>query len=202
MLEDHDQYVKNNPYKYIDPNGENVLGWCLGAGEMLLGGTLMVTGAFIEIGSFGTLTVAVGFQEAAGLSLIGHGFSQAMIHSRDISFSSSKTIESSIVMWENSTETNEKNNPFEGLVDEDVFIGDAEGNIIPVPEGQWLTGSKDGKWIQVKEPSDNGRGKPTGLRKDGGHPKSPKHPDPRAWEPHGHRPGVSNPDGTPWLPIY
>jgi RHS repeat-associated protein len=95
------QYVKNNPFKFVDPYGENLLGWCLGVGEMLLGGSLMVTGAFIEIGSFGTLTFAVGIQEAAGLSLIGHGFSQAMIHSRDIFFSSSKTIETPIVMWEN-----------------------------------------------------------------------------------------------------
>lgn len=52
------------------------------------------------------------------------------------------------------------------------------------------------------EPSDRPEGRPTGKRKDGGHNPGPKHPDPKAWEPHGHVPGVSNPDGTPWLPIY
>jgi hypothetical protein len=52
------------------------------------------------------------------------------------------------------------------------------------------------------EPGIDPKGEQTGTRKDGGHPKGPKHPDPRAWEPHGHRPGISNPDGTPWLPIY
>ena len=99
------------------------------------------------------------------------------------------------ISWKNT-------NPFEGAVDGEIYVGDTEGNIIPVPEGQWLTGSEDGKWIQVKEPSNNPRGKPTGVRKDGGHPKGPKHLDPRGWEPHGHVPGVSNPDGTPWLPIH
>lgn len=29
----------------------------------------------------------------------------------------------------------------------------------------------------------------------------PAHTDPRARRPHGHVPGVTNPDGTPWLPI-
>lgn len=81
-------------------------------------------------------------------------------------------------------------------------MGDAEGNIIPVPENNWLTGSKDGKWIQVREPSENSRGKLTGVRKDEGHPEGPKHSDPRSLKPHGHRPGVTNPDGTPWLPIH
>ncbi len=31
---------------------------------------------------------------------------------------------------------------------------------------------------------------------------SPAHKDPRFQNPHGHVPGVTNPDGTPWLPIY
>ena len=93
-------------------------------------------------------------------------------------------------------------NPFDGPVDEDVITVDPAGNAIPVPEGNWLGGSKDGEWIQEMAP-DGKEGSPTGLRKDGGgHPKGPKHPDPRGWEPHGHRPGVSNPDGTPWLPIH
>jgi hypothetical protein len=44
-------------------------------------------------------------------------------------------------------------------------------------------------------------GTPTGLRLDG--PHSPvTHPDPRAQAPHAHVPGVTNPDGTPWLPAY
>ena len=98
------------------------------------------------------------------------------------------------ISWKNT-------NPYDGAVDEDVIIVDGEGNAIKVPQGNWLTGSKDGKWIQEMEPAINPDGKPTGTRKDGGHNPGPKHPDPRAWEPHGHRPGISNPDGTPWLAI-
>ena len=81
-----------------------------------------------------------------------------------------------------------------------MFISDAEGNIIPVPAGHRLGGSKDGKYLELKDE----KNEPTGLRKDGkGHPVGPKHPnDPRAWEPHAHVPGITNPDGTPWLPIH
>ncbi len=78
-----------------------------------------------------------------------------------------------------------------------VFVGDARGNNIPVEPGQYVTGSPDGKWVQVRGPD----GTPTGLRLDGLH--SPvTHPDPRAQVPHAHVPGVTNPDGTPWLPAY
>ena len=94
-----------------------------------------------------------------------------------------------------------KLNPFEGSVEEDVIVVDPQGNAIPVSDGNWLTGSKDGKWIQEMAP--NGiEGSPTGLRKDGGHPRGPKHPDPRGWKPHGHVPNINNPDGTPWMPIH
>jgi hypothetical protein len=146
----------------------------------------MASGAVLEVATLGGYSIAFGFHEAAGLSLIASGCAMAVYNAQDI-----KTPN---ISWKNT-------NPYDGPVDEEVFVGDAEGNIIPVDEGQWLSGSEDGKWIQVKEPSDNPRGKPTGTRIDGGHPKGPKHPDPRGWEPHGHRPGISNPDGTPWLPI-
>lgn len=64
---------------------------------------------------------------------------------------------------------------------------------------QWeqVQGSRDGSFLQVKD----AEFKATGIRKDGPH-NEPKHTDPRALEPHGHRPGISNPDGTPWLQIY
>jgi hypothetical protein len=41
---------------------------------------------------------------------------------------------------------------------------------------------------------------PTGTRKDGG--GHPREKDVRGREPHGHIPGITNPDGTPWLPIH
>ena len=70
------------------------------------------------------------------------------------------------------------------------------------PKGIRISDIKDGKWLQEMEPGVKPEGNPTGTRKDGGHKPGPKHPDPRAWGPHGHVPGVTNPDGTPWLPIY
>ncbi len=110
-------------------NGRDGFGWSFNAWVV------------IEIGSFGSLTLVVGIQEVAGLSLITHGFSQTMIHSHDISFPD--------VFLNGKVE----NNPFDGPVGEDIFIGDADGNIIPVPKGNWVTGLEDGEWTQVKEPS-------------------------------------------------
>ena len=76
------------------------------------------------------------------------------------------------------------------------MIVDLKGNIIPVRAGQTLTGSPDGKWLQVRD----SLGNPTGLRIDGPHSRL-NHHDPRAWKPHAHVPEVTNIDGTPWLPI-
>ena len=73
---------------------------------------------------------------------------------------------------------------------------DSKGNAIPTPPGGKIEGSPDGRFVQAKGPD----GQPTGVRIDGGH-KPSTHPDPRAQQPHGHVPGVTNADGTPWLPI-
>ena len=75
-----------------------------------------------------------------------------------------------------------------------VIYVDPRGNAIPVPPGGSITTSPDGRWIQVRDANGN----PTGARIDNGHPD---HSDPRAQDPHAHVPGVTNPDGTPWLPI-
>ena len=76
------------------------------------------------------------------------------------------------------------------------IVVDSRGNAIPLNPGEYLTRSPDGRWVQVRD----ARGNPTGTRIDG--PHNPRtHSDPRAQEPHAHVPGVTNPDGTPWLPI-
>lgn len=101
------------------------------------------------------------------------------------------------------TKEEKKNtNPFDDPVDEDVIVVDPEGNAIKVSEGNWLTGSKDGKWVQERTSDGTTKGKETGTRKDDGHKPSQQHTDHRSLEPHGHVPGVMNPDGTPWLPIH
>ena len=92
-------------------------------------------------------------------------------------------------------------NPFEGPIDDDVVIVDGKGNAIRVPQGNWLTGTNDGKWIQERTPDGTKNGQATGLRLDGGHKPSPVHTDPRSLNPHAHVPGITNTDGTPWLPI-
>ncbi len=49
-------------------------------------------------------------------------------------------------------------NPFEGPVDDEVYISDADGNIIKVPAGYQLGGSKDDKFIQLKDPDGRATG--------------------------------------------
>ena len=76
------------------------------------------------------------------------------------------------------------------------FMVDSRGNTIPLRPGETFTSSPNAQWIQVRDAAGN----PTGLRLDGPHSLR-THPDPRAQVPHGHVPGVTNPDGTPWLPV-
>ncbi len=83
-------YVLNNPLGFFDPDGRSVGGFVLGLGEIVLGGTLMITGGILEVASFGAYTIGFGFQEAAGLALIGHGLSLTTNHAQDISFSRSR----------------------------------------------------------------------------------------------------------------
>jgi len=141
----------------------------------------MASGVAIEIATFGGYTVAFGVHEAAGFGLMASGLATATYHAQDIKIPN--------ISWKNT-------NPFDGPIDEDVFVGDAEGNIIPVPADHQLEGSKDGKWIQVKDKDKS----PTGARKDGGGHSREK--DVRGRDPHAHIPGITNIDGTPWLSIY
>ena len=43
------QYVYNNPYRFQDPTGENVLGFLCGIGQIVLGGAIMASGAVLEV---------------------------------------------------------------------------------------------------------------------------------------------------------
>ena len=93
-------------------------------------------------------------------------------------------------------QTGDNTNPYKGPVDQPVVVVDQHGNAIPVKPGEQVKGSPNGDYQQVLGPD----GKPTGDRLDrGGHKQQP---DPRAQGPHGHRPGVTTPDGNPHLPIY
>jgi hypothetical protein len=101
-----------------------------------------------------------------------------------------------ILPLQNPEELLRQTNPYAGPVEEPVVVVDPSGNAIPVGTGESLTGSPDGRWVQVRD----AEGNPTGVRVDNGHPAT-RHPDTRAQHRHGHVPGVTNPDGTPWLPV-
>jgi RHS repeat-associated protein len=47
------QYVFNNPFRYQDPRGENLLGFFCGIGQILAGGALMATGVALEVVTLG-----------------------------------------------------------------------------------------------------------------------------------------------------
>jgi hypothetical protein len=80
------QYVFNNPFRYIDPYGESVWGFLGGLGEIVLGGTLCITGGVLEVASLGTYTIGFGFQEAAGMALITDGLGRSIYHSQNVAW--------------------------------------------------------------------------------------------------------------------
>ena len=93
--EDHSnlyQYVFNNPSRYQDPTGENVLGLLYGIGQIALGGVLVVSGGALELITLGGYTFALGFHEAAGLALITSGCVQTVWSTKDLSFESRSTV--------------------------------------------------------------------------------------------------------------
>ena len=94
-----------------------------------------------------------------------------------------------------STSGGDNTNPYTGPVTAPVVVVDQYGNAIPVEKGQSVKGSPNGDYQQVL----GSDGMPTGDRMDRGGHKGQK--DPKAQAPHGHRPGVTTPDGNPHLPI-
>lgn len=54
-------------------------------------------------------------------------------------------------------------NPFDGPVDQDVFVVDSHGTALDLAPGEYLTGSPDGMWVQVR----GSDGSPTGVRLHG-----------------------------------
>lgn len=85
------QYTFNNPFRYIDPYGESLWGYIVGIGEIVIGGTLCVTGGILEIASFGTYTVGFGLQEAAGIALITDGLGRSIYSAQDPAMYKGKT---------------------------------------------------------------------------------------------------------------
>jgi len=188
------QYVFNNPFLYKDQDGQfafliPLLFWGAEA-------ALPALSAYAGYAIAGVITGAVAYG--------GYKAIQTLNERRD-SYSAADDYAEYSMQSEASCEVEEKKkhntNPFDGPVDGEVVVVDEAGNAIKVPEGNWLTGSKDGKWVQEMKPGVGPKGEPTGQRKDGGGHPPPKHTDVRANEPHAHVPGITNPDGTDWLPL-
>jgi len=184
-------YALNNPIVNTDPTGQAAVGEATRALPTINIPSLAPIFSYIG-GLIGVYAppVAIGGAAAIGVA----GTLRWGLASPDIS---NQTTPSSILTADTSTTDTDNSNPFVGPVKEPVIVVDPKGNAIPVGAGEQIQGSPDGEAIQVKD----SQGKQTGTRIDKGHPASSKHQDPRSQQPHAHRPGVTNPDGTPWLPI-
>ena len=197
-------YTLNNPTKYTDPDGRMpILAPLAGVSAgVYIGGAVTIA----VVGHAWSYTFNPSYRRAVdqGATSITKAAGDALNSSvQKVKETVSSVAEGIVKVFskENVPEkaepaAPENADPYRGPVDRPVTVVDGQGNAIPVAKGGQVSGSADGGWIQVKD----SEGNPTGVRKDGGH-KPKTHPDPRAQEPHGHRPDVNNPDGTPWLPI-
>jgi len=191
------QYNFNNPFRYYDPEGESLLGFICGIGQMIAGAALVVTGTVIEVATFGGWTVGFTLQAQAGLALMTTGFTQALYNSKDLSHNGrwNDGLGNSF-SWKNpfsSSEVQKQKNT-------DVYAPDRPlpltENGIPIPETDaphTELGTRDGskgKYPQARE--FDGDGKP--VRDidftDHGYPNN--HPNP-----HQHRPAQNPTGGTP-----
>ncbi|MBL8239731.1 MAG: RHS repeat-associated core domain-containing protein [Bryobacterales bacterium] len=212
-------YVRNNPLRYTDPTGH-----CLYSGadcfQYLFGAAKAVanipsnTATLINRG----INALTGFSIPDAPRLEGANYDQragmdaanvTMLVSPLVELGAARLsgvagttarVEAGTVAAEGSapkllSAPKVRGNPNTADVPAKVMV-DAKGNAIPLKPGESLTGSPDGRFLQVRD----AQGKPTGMRLDGPH-KPNTHPDPRAQRPHAHVPGVTNPDGTPWLPV-
>ncbi len=98
------QYVWNNPFRYLDPHGENILGFLCGIGQILAGGAVMASGVALEVATLGGYTFALGFHEAAGFALMTSGYIQAMHHVKDLSMPPSYRTMETTPNWSNRLE--------------------------------------------------------------------------------------------------
>ena len=146
----------------------------------------MVSGAALEVATFGGYTFALGFHEAAGFALLTTGLAMTSYHAQDISFEKTASFPSNTkyvpgytqefgwldektVIWKN-TEVYAPDRPLprdeNGVIWKRSSPPDpdprAEGNPhttiqIPGPAGQYTTHNGDGTWKQYR-----GSGKPHG----------------------------------------
>ncbi|MES2352509.1 MAG: RHS repeat-associated core domain-containing protein, partial [Pseudomonadota bacterium] len=165
-------YANNSPYKYVDPDGRSAMIACVG----------------------GPIPCAVGagITAVSAMAIVIKG--QQIIHDQKKGAPLKQDAEDKKDAPSNNNKDG-NTNPYKDPVTQPVIVVDEKGNAIPVDQGNRINTSPNGDYQQVL----GGDGKPTGDRLDRGGHKGQK--DPRAQQPHGHRPGVTTPDGNPHLPI-
>ena len=185
-------YCLNNPLKLVDPDGNDpglaaaavavAAGAALGVGITLYA-TYEVTKNYLEHPS------SVNIPNQSTVMGVALGYANSVYNTVSNWFSSDNSTQ-------NATEQ-ENTNPYDGPVDKPVKVVDENGNVIPVDQGEQIKTSPDGTFVDVKKKDGKTS---TGKQIHRGH-KETTHKDPRALKPHAHVPGVSNSDGTPWLPL-
>ena len=191
------QYTHNNPVRYIDADGNQVaesvgLGVIIGSGAA----AAILTGAAYKIAD----NASKNKTDTSALRRFNRDAQSLLLLAALLPLSKiAKAEDGSKDKADNTGEKKKEEgntNPYNGPVDREVNVVDRDGNTIPVGEGEEITRSPNDQWVQVRDRNGN----QTGTRIDG--PHNPEtHDDPRALAPHAHRPGVTNQDGTPWLPI-
>ena len=95
------QYVLNNPFRYYDLSGENLLGFLCGVGQIIAGGAIMASGIGLEVATCGGYTFALGIHESVGLSLMMAGVATTTYHAQDLSSSRRTKFPSPAISQEN-----------------------------------------------------------------------------------------------------
>ncbi|WP_448098942.1 RHS repeat-associated core domain-containing protein [Luteibacter yeojuensis] len=184
-------YAKGNPLRYLDPDGRRYAEAWSKQGVAIGAGTVAVASIAVDAATGGINIVATPAEVAGGGiagGFLGYQLGRAADH---IMGTEEHPADANPAAPANDGNTN----PYTGKVDAPVVVVDSKGNAIPVAPGQSVKTSPNGDFQQVI----GSDGRPTGDRLDrGGHPKQS---DPKAREPHGHRPGVTDADGNPHLPI-
>ena len=163
-------YVLNNPFRYLDPDGEEAI---IAISLTALYSAWSTGGLTAAAAVIGTAALPVTLAVATGVAV---GWAAHEIYKSNPNLARNllnvhATASNGMYtpyytftpeMAKKAEKEKKNTNPFDGPVDEDVMIADDKGNVIPVPKDHQVGGSKDGKWIQVKD----SEGVPTSYRKE------------------------------------